>query len=57
MAFTNGSGIAAASSMTTNSAWLNLFESVGTIYYMYIFNKYRLIYITDCKTIAISIPE
>lgn len=32
MALTSGSGMAAASSMTTNSAWLNLFESVGSIY-------------------------
>lgn len=32
IAFTSGSGIAAASSITTNSAWLNLFDSVGTIY-------------------------
>lgn len=36
MALTSGSGIAAASSMTTNSAWLNLFESVGTMYYNHI---------------------
>ena len=30
--FTNGRGIAAASSITTNSAWPNLWASVGRIY-------------------------